>query len=548
MMFARHFALALALAAALGLPVVRASAKDLAPLAPAKTCAELKAMDFSRDPAASFRLDSAEEIADGAKKFCLVKGYLQPQVNFQVRLPLDGWSERYLQLGCGGYCGGVNLAAPSAFRQSAGCAFVQDQTLVIASSDLGHRRSETFFADGLWAIGNPAAVVEFAYSANHKTALAAKILIAAFYGQGPRYSYFNGCSDGGRQGLQEAQRFPEDFDGVVAGSTTLDVTATNTFWHAWNVRSNTSADGTAILKASRIPVLHNAVMKACADADGFIVDPRLCAFDVASIVCAADRAGADCLTPAEAEAARKIWNGPTDETGAHLFPGGTPKGSELGWIGSMVPKEDSAPLSLATSGDYTFSWDFPQFMSAFGEITHIDNRNIAFTRAEFERLTQLSTLYDPTDPDLTRFAGRGGKLIMWHGWADTGSAPLGSLNYAEAVRGKLGEKAASDMLSLYLVPGAYHCSGGPTPVSADYLSELIAWVEDGRAPGPVKVAYEEGPNSAKVIRTLEVKPYYEIEPRPATSNVTEWRGLGAYRAGVASWCDWKGAAMECRAR
>ncbi|HEX8376083.1 MAG TPA: tannase/feruloyl esterase family alpha/beta hydrolase, partial [Geminicoccaceae bacterium] len=464
-------------------------------------CADLKGLDLSRGGPVPARVDSAEEAAVGARQVCVVKGYVAPQVNFEARLPLEGWTQRYLQLGCGGYCGGINLASPSALRQAAGCAPAESGEMVVASSDLGHRRSGTFFPDGVWAVGNPDAVVDFAYGANHKVALAVKSVAKAFYGQEPRYAYFNGCSDGGRQGLQEAQRFPEDFDGILAGSTTLDVTSTNTVWHAWNVRVNSRPDGSPILTADKVPALAEAVLKACAGPDGLIADPRACGFKADALVCPAGRDDASCLTAEQAEAATRIWQGPVDERGDRLFPGGMPYGSERAWIGSMVPEKAGDKITLATASDYQWSWDFPNFMSAFGEVTGVTNRNMEFTRAGYERMTRLRGLYDPTDPDLTRFAARGGKLLMWHGWADSGSSPLGSLNYVTAVRERMGADAAG-VVALYLVPGVYHCSAGPTPVRADYLSQLMAWVEDGKAPGSVSVAFEGGPKDPTVTRTI----------------------------------------------
>jgi hypothetical protein len=532
-----------ALAASAGVPASAPSAAALPPVRPTMSCADLKGVDLSRggDAGVPVRLDSVEEATVGARRVCVAKGYVAPQVNFEARLPLEGWTQRYLQLGCGGYCGGINLDSPSALRQAAGCAPAESGEMVVASSDLGHRRSATFFPDGAWAVGNPDAVVDFAYGANHKVALAVKAVVRAFYGQGPRFSYFNGCSDGGRQGLQEAQRFPEDFDGVLAGSTTLDVTATNTVWHAWNVRANSRPDGSPILTADKVPALADAVLKACAGPDGVIADPRSCGFDAHRMVCPAGRDDASCLTGEQADAAARIWQGPVDEEGVRLFPGGMPRGSERAWIGSMVPEKPGDEVTLATAGDYQWSWDFPMFMSAFGETTGITNQNMEFTRAAYERLTRLSGLYDPTDPDLTRFAARGGKLLMWHGWADSGSSPLGSLNYATAVRERMGEAAADSFLALYLVPGAYHCSAGPTPVRADYMSPLMAWVEDGKAPGSVEVAFEAGPKDPTVTRTLSVPPH-----RPAGAvDRTDWRGLAAYRPGAQTWCRWEGPSLVC---
>ncbi|GEO16924.1 tannase/feruloyl esterase family alpha/beta hydrolase [Microvirga aerophila] len=383
--------------------VTQATAADLAPVKPIKLCADLKGLDLSRSAAGPIRIHSADEIKDGARSFCVVKGYVAPQVTFEVRMPADGWTQRYLQYGCGGYCGEINLGGSPNFRSSKGCAPVENQEMVVASSDLGHTRSGAFRPDGVWAIENPGAVVNFAYAGNQKMAQAAKALIREYYGQGPRYSYFNGCSDGGRQGLQEAQRFPEDFDGILASSTTLDVVSTNTFFHAWNVRVNSRPDGSPILTASKIPILAQAVLKACAGSSGLIEDPRACTFDVSTVVCPANSDGPSCLTAEQASVATKIWQGPTDEHGKQLFPGGMAYGSELSWLGSMVPREESARNTLATSGDFQWSWDFPSFMSGLGEITDITNQNMEFTKTSFDKLHKLqglSTRRTPTSVNL----------------------------------------------------------------------------------------------------------------------------------------------------
>jgi hypothetical protein len=324
--------------------------------------------------------------------------------------------------------------------------------------------------------------------------------------------------------------------------------ATNTFFHAWNVRVNSRPDGRPILTASKISALAQAVLKACAGLNGLIADPRSCSFDVATVTCPEGKDDASCLTVEQADVARKIWKGVTDKTGTHLFPGGLPFGSELSWIGSMVPLAETATNTLSTAGDYQWSWDFPSFMSDLGATTGITNRNMEFTRASYDRLTKLHGLYDPTNSDLTTFAARGGRLVMWHGWADTGLSPLGSLNYAEAVRVNMGEQAAGEVMSLYLVPGAYHCSGGPTPVTADYMSQLIAWVEDGRRPGEVEVSFETGPKDATVTRAISVQPYYTAPANTSASNRTEWLGLANYKPGGQTWCDWQGSNLVCEVR
>jgi feruloyl esterase len=191
-------------------------------------------IDFTSLEGAPARIDAAKEVSAETEKagYCKVTGYIASDVRFEVRLPLDGWTQRFLMVGCGGYCGFVGVDNDSVAAQSTGCAPLMSGAMVTAATDLGHEKSASFFPDGLWARGNPGAIVDFAYAGMHKSAILAKALIQAYYGRGPKFSYYSGCSDGGREGLQEVERFPEDFDGIVIGVPVIDEVATNTFYHA----------------------------------------------------------------------------------------------------------------------------------------------------------------------------------------------------------------------------------------------------------------------------------------------------------------------------
>ena len=261
-----------------------------------------------------------------------------------------------------------------------------------------------------------------------------------------------------------------------------------------------------ILTAEKIPALARAVRDACAGADGLIADARACRFDAHALVCKPGQSDASCLTAEQADVVTRIWDGPVDETGGHLFPGGLPRGSELAWIGSMVPAAVGAPLSLATSSDFQWSWDFPDFMSAFGEITGVTNQNMKFTRAEFDRLNRLSGLFEPSDPDLSRFASREVSLSC----GTVGPIPAGAARQPQLFRcrsprhGRCGRQPDDRALSR---AGVYHCSAGPTPARADYLSPLIAWREDGTAPGAVTLSIETSPTDAAVTKTVLLQPH-----------------------------------------
>jgi feruloyl esterase len=218
-----------------------------------------------------------------------------------------------------------------------------------------------------------------------------------------------------------------------------------------------------------------------------------------------------------------------------------------------------------TSSEFAFSYDFPNYMSTWG-VTGITNKNIEFTSQEFQLLDTMHGLNDPTNPDLRAFAAHGGKLLMWEGWADQGTSPYGTLNYYDAVRGLMGAGAASNFMSLYLIPGVYHCAGGPVAATFDFLTPLISWVEDKSPPGPTVVSYlTNGDATSPVTRTRTVFPYPSTSvydgkgdvnaassygpgrPTAGVSDVLDWAGLAHYRPAEQTWCEQVGRSFECQA-
>jgi hypothetical protein len=350
---------------------------------------------------------------------------------------------------------------------------------VVASTDMGHEGTGGEF-------GRDAQTrVDFAYRGVHITALAAKVLIRVYYGREQRFSYFDGCSDGGREALIEAQRYPRDFNGIIAGAPAMNFQVQNSVFHGWQARSNTSASGEAILVASRLPILHEAVLKACDRldglADGLISEPGRCHFDSSTAVCSPAEKPATCLTAAEAAVATRFYDGPRDPaTGERLTAGGPQYGSELQWAGVYVPVSSDQPIfsSIIVSGS------MPNLIFPDGH--PINAGDIKFTRATFDRLRARHTLFDSTNPDLARFAGRGGKLILFHGWADPHISPLNTISYHDAVRRHMGSNVASTFERLYLMPGMGHCSGGEGPSAFDLLTPMMAWVERGQAPNSIE--------------------------------------------------------------
>ncbi|HEV8561001.1 MAG TPA: tannase/feruloyl esterase family alpha/beta hydrolase [Actinophytocola sp.] len=476
-----------------------ANARPGGPLRPVRACAELVG-NYAIPDATTHVTDTAEVRAEGQPAYCRVTGFVEPAVRFQLRLPLDNFRGRYLQYGCGGFCGTVfDPAFPDCGPEAGDFA--------VAATDDGHVGHGMFdgVTDASWAADNQAARDDFAFRAPHVLSRAAKRIIAAFYGAPPLHSYFSGCSTGGREGLLLAQRYPTDFDGIVAGAP-ASIAGPLGVYQAWLARANTGADGAPVITAAKLPALHDAVLAACDRTDGLvdgqIDDPRACRFDPAAVRCAGADA-ADCLTPAQVEAARKIYAGPTDAHGVRLYPGWEPLGSELAWDVWIIPNPVfGAPESAAASiGDNFLRYlGFPIGAPASSLAT------FGFTLGEFFRLTPEGIKANAMNPDLSAFHRAGGKLILWHGWADQAIPPVGTIDYyARVVDANDGAARTRQFARLFLVPSLYHCSGGDRITEFDPVRALVGWVEHGAAPDRLVATGRDAANN--VVRTRPVFPY-----------------------------------------
>jgi hypothetical protein len=451
---------------------------NLPAIRPVLDCASLAHLDLAPAVGATVTIQSARLYAATAGKpeFCGVEGTIAPHIGFAVKLPTQGWTQRYLQLGCGGLCGTISLHSD----HDADCRPVTDGSTAVASTDMGHGGG--MMADAQWA-RDPQARQDFAWRAVHLTAVASKALIARFYGQSQRYAYFSGCSDGGREALMEAQRFPDDFDGIAAGAPAMNFQVQNTFYHAWQALSNVDAQGHYILLASKLPALHAAVLAACDGLDGLvdgqITDPRACHFDPATLVCKPGQTPSDtCLTAAQAEVARKFYAGPTDAAGHHFTIGGPQYGSELAWKGVYVPDGPHGMVMSPKAAYDVIKW------VAFENDPPADFKlaDFRFDTATFAKLAARHPLYDATDTDLAAFRAHGGKLILYHGWSDPHISPINTIAYYEGVENKLGEAETRAFARLFVIPGLYHCGGGDGTSDFDILSPLMGWVEGAQAP------------------------------------------------------------------
>jgi feruloyl esterase len=390
-----------------------------------------------------------------------------------VWLPITGWNGKFQGVGNGANAGSISYdAMATALRRG----------YAVASTDTGH--ATTNGRDARWAMGHPELLVDFAYRGLHITTEHAKAIVRAFYGKAPERSYYVGCSTGGRQGLMEAQRFPDDYDGLIAGAPAANWTRFQTGGHLWVVLS-LNKDPESYVPPSKLPIIEKAVNAACDAADGIedgvLDDPRRCTFDARALTCKAGDDASTCLTPKQATAVNSVWNGPRNSRGELIYPPYM-RGAESagGWrtystgagplTGSHWEQAENVMKYMVFENP---AWDFRTFDY---------DRDVAFTDKK------LADTMNAFDPDLSRLRKRGGKLLLYHGWNDPSISPQNTVNYYESAvstwRRQEGAAAGPtpDFIRLFMVPGMLHCSGGPGPDTFDALGALERWVERGEAP------------------------------------------------------------------
>jgi Tannase and feruloyl esterase len=515
-------------------------------------CSQLASLryDFSHVPDAPTVILSANQVTNGGAPFCDVSGYIAPQEQFQLSLPVNSYAGVYLQQGCGAFCG-VQIAEPAVAKGGCAGAKTNDTAMnntkpnlaesepATGTDDEGHRGGEF---DALWAKEDPALRVSFGYASEHALAQAAKAIIAAYYGTPPRYSFYDGCSGGGREALVEVQRYPKDFNGILAGSPgnieaqLLGVVA------AWVIEVNTGAHGREILTSEKLPALHAAVVNACGNSNGLIEDPRSCDFDPASIQCAPRVDTTSCLTPAQVRVAREFYLGPSNGHGHFLYPGGEPYGSELTWNGAAIDSSTDREWPIDTKA-YQGGENYLKYAGYWANPpSSFELKDVQFTVASYDKLLPLAGIYDATDPDLSAFAKAGGKIIIYQGWADQLISPFGTVDYYRSVVHRSGGFAASQRFSrLYLVPGQYHCltDGSPAIISggadAVLLPALENWVMHRTAPGTASFPLAQPTHT---LSAIAVSPLDPLNPPAGGSRGlnTKYHWVGQFRPGQELWC------------
>jgi hypothetical protein len=428
-------------------------------------------------------------------------------IKIEIWLPVSGWNGRLQGNGNGGFAGEIDYAELGR-RLLRGYATV--------GTDTGHAGQGT---DARWALNHPEKITDFAYRGIHEMTAAAKAAVSAFYGSGPQHSYFAGCSNGGRQALMEAQRYPADYDGILAG-------APANFWShlvsssLWDAQA-TTLDPASYIPASKLPAIAHAVVEACDAKDGvkdsILNDPRQCHFEPKSMLCKSGDSDS-CLTEPQATALGKLYGGAKDAQGHQIFPGFLPGAEEGGggwglWITGSEPGK-----SLLFAFGYGYFSDMVYSDPAW------NYKTTNFDRAVADADKKNAHILNATDANLKPFTSRGGKLLMYHGWNDAAISAINSINYYNEVVAKLGAKDAAASVRLYMLPGVQHCAGGtgpdafgepgmpqPDDSSRNATLALEQWVEKGAAPWQIIATKYEGqgpaPDFSKPKMTRPLCPY-----------------------------------------
>ena len=495
--------------------------------APARSCASLTQLNLpnatitSAAPVAAAAFlppglkpdEKVPPVFTSAPAFCRVAVTLTPtsdsDIKVEVWMPASGWNGKFRGIGNGGFAGYISYG---------GLAAAVSQGYAAASTDTGH---STQGAE--WALGHPEKIVDYGYRGVHEMTVNAKTIVKAFYGVAAKPAYFASCSNGGRQALMEAQRFPDDYDGIIAGAPA----------NSWvpmvskGLKELKALDGPGYIPASKVPAIDQAVSAAC-DAqdglkDGVINDPRQCHFDPSVLLCK-DKESDTCLTSPQIDSLKSIYADARDLAGGPDFPGLLPGAEDGrgGWAVWITGSEEGKSL-----GTFFVTGYFADMV--YGK-KDWDFRNADVAAAEKLAQEKTGDSMNALNPDLKPFLTHGGKLILYHGWNDPAISALNTVRYYKSAVAAVGAKAAEQSIRLYMVPGMQHCAGGPgatifgqideeprANAEHDIFTSLVEWVEGGKAPGTIVAAKYSGPEAKTPEMTRPICPY----PQAA-----EYKGTG----------------------
>jgi len=428
--------------------------------------------------------------------FCRVTLTLTPSsdsdIKSEVWLPLAGWNGKFQQVGNGGWGGSIQYAALASALRGGYAA---------SSTDTGHVGDTAQFA-----MGHPEKLIDFGYRAVHETAVQSKTIVAAAYAAAPRLSYFVGCSGGGRQAFMEAQRYPQDFDGIVAGAPGYN--RTDQSFQLIAASQATHRDAASFIPREKLAVLHRAALNACDQrdgvVDGLIGDPMNCKFDPSVMACTGTD-GPDCLTESQVRAAKAIYAPVTNpRTGEEVFPGVEP-GSEPRWT---INAGGARPLGM--SDDF---FKYVVFKDA-----NWDFRTLDVTKHLEQARKADGGIVSATSPDIKQFVRRGGKLVIYHGWGDTNVPPRSSVNYYKRLLDTLGAPEVDGSVRMYMAPGMGHCGGGEGPNVFDALAVLEQWREHEKAPAEMLASQIA---DGRVVRTRPLCPFPQIARYKGTGSIDD---------------------------
>ncbi|HJS12956.1 tannase/feruloyl esterase family alpha/beta hydrolase [Sphingopyxis sp.] len=453
-------------------------------------CAELRYADFSTIEDAMTQVTSARPVAgaDGTPDYCEVEGYIWRATRFRLRFPLENWNRKMVVQGGGGQTGDL----PNDPQARSGRAAPLRKGYAVVNQNGGHFSTLT---DTKWSYFNEPAMIDFGMRTPYVVSVASKAILAHVFGEKPRRAYFEGCSNGGREAMMMAQRFPWEFDGVIAGAPSIDVRGlTINLFHGAALLRDQSRAGFDLAAAQ---TLHKGAIGQCdkldGKLDGLIGDPRVCKVDFRPLMCKGE-ASTSCLTERQADIARQMYAGPRNAAGQPFTARSAYPGSELSWISFITPR-------------WTIDYGNELMRAALypppppGWIP-----DPARLEDYAKRMGVIEGLTAPTNPDLTQFNAAGGKMIAYYGWTDAFGGADAIMNYYEAAeRVGGGEEATQDYFRLFMMPGMDHCGGGEGAFVYDYLGELDKWVESGKAPASL-TGFHPGPEG-KPQFSATVVPY-----------------------------------------
>lgn len=409
------------------------------------------------------------DASKGLPAYCEIKAWLTPAAGSTIgmvyRLPSQ-WNGKILGLGGGGWAGNVTLLAaqPGLARNYA-----------TAQTDGGHPGTSPW--DNGW-VSNPESVKDFSYRAIHEMTVSAKRIVQTYYGKPQARTYYQGCSTGGRMGLMEAQRFPSDFDGIIAGAPVYSLQVQTSSL----LRNRMFAAAGAGLSNEKLAFVQSSVLKACGGSQGYLDNPRACRWDPRTIICKSGQAADQCISPAQAEALRTAYAGVRAPDGSWAaFP--LMRGGEAGWSMFIATAPGAKDV---TGGGGMLGLKPLLFGDTPIDLVALDPKDVPVARA-----SAFARTYEAVDPNIAAFTGHGGKLILWHGESDPGPSPIGTIDYYQAVT--KASPASAKNVRLFFAPGTGHCAGGPGPNRPDTLTALEQWVEQGQAPATLVATHDAGP-------------------------------------------------------